>query len=347
MFDYPITHMFFRFLTCLLLPATLFAATLRVNNAPYAQADYAGIQAAIDAAADGDTLLIEGSSVSYSGFSLVNKRLNLIGPGYELSDNLGTPFNKLGAIVQGGTSSVRTASPPGSADGSLVMGIEFRSELMVDRAATVTVSRCYFNSSSRLSIDASGTVVTQCVSIGSSPFSFLGSSMDVRIENCLLPNHSPMFFTNLVASFRNNLLAGLSGGSPAAYTFENNIFLNPVSGVFDRATFRNNLFQSSVPTGINGTGNLSYSVRTDLMANFDNTNASFDGRYQLKAPFPLVFTAAHYAGTDGTHIGPFGGANPYILSGVPPLPSIDELSAPRQAAPGSSLLIRVKVGQRP
>jgi hypothetical protein len=335
----------------LLLSAPLLAATLRVNNFASAQAEHLTIQSAVDAAADGDTLLIEGSSTAYAPFTVLNKRLNLIGPGYELTDNLGTPANKLGAIVQGGTSYIRTSpGSPGSATGTLVAGLEFRSELMLDNCANVLVSRCYINGnySARLSIGAPGTVVSQCFFGGSSPTNLLSQAADLRIENCLLPN---AFFawssSSPAVTLRNNLLYGLGGSTSAALTVENNIFINSVSGAFDRATFRNNLFPGNIPTGITGSGNLTYSSQLDLMANINNSASSFDGRYQLQAPSPQLYTAAHYAGTDGTHIGPFGGANPYILSGIPPLPTIDELSAPRFAAPGSSLTIRVKVSQRP
>ena len=335
----------------LLLATPLFAATLRVNNFAPAQADYTTIQSAIDAAADGDTLLIEGSSTTYAAFTVLNKRLNLIGPGYELSDNLGTPANKLGAIVQGSTSYIRsTSGGPGSATGTLVTGLEFRSELLLDNAASVLVSRCYFNGNfgARLSIGAPATVVSQCFLGGSSPLNLFPQMADLRIENSLLPN---VFFSwptpAPTVTLRNNLLYSLGSGTSAALTVENNLFLNTISGTFDRATFRNNLFLGSIPGSINGSGNLTYSSQTDLMANINNSAASFDGRYQLQAQSPQLYTAAHYAGTDGTHIGPFGGANPYILSGIPPLPTIDEFSAPRFAAPGSSITVRVKVSQRP
>ena len=340
----------FSFLACLLVSAPLVAATLRVNNFPAAQAEHLTIQSAIDAAEDGDTLLIEGSSTVYASFSVQNKRLNLIGPGYELADNLGTPANKLGAIVQGGPSSIRTSSAAsGSAAGTLVAGLEFRSELSLESAANLLISRCYINGSAsgRLVINSPATVISQCFLAGSSPLSASGPQMaDLRIENCLMPN-AYLSWSSSTVTLRNSLLYSMSGSSSGSLSAENNIFLSSFSGPFDRFTFRNNLFYGNLPSGISGSGNMSYSSQNDLMANINNSAASFDGRYQLQAYGSQLFTAAHYAGTDGTHIGPFGGANPYILSGIPPLPTIDEVSAPRFAAPGAPLSVRVKVSQRP
>ena len=187
----------------------------------------------------------------------------------------------------------------------------------------------------------------------SSSLIYLSSnSTGLRIENCLMPQAS--FYTSgssnsTILYLRNNLFGSLSESSSTSVAADNNIFLNSVSP-YPGSTYRNNIFPSSVPSNLNGSGNLGNVTLSTVMPAYQNSSASFDGRYKLALTPPPTggpTNPALNAGTDGTHIGPFGGPNPYILSGVPPLPSIDELSVPSFAAPGSTLTIRVKVSERP
>ena len=64
------------------------AATLLVDNNPHHQADYTTLQAAIDAASAGDTILVgpSYSNTSY-GAGLVEKQLFIYGTGYLLKEN--------------------------------------------------------------------------------------------------------------------------------------------------------------------------------------------------------------------------------------------------------------------
>ena len=336
------------FLILLVIPALLHAATLRVNNGPDTSPDYTTIQSAINAAVDGDTLLIEGSVTTYAAFTVTNKRLNIIGPGFSLAGNLGTPTNKLGAIIASGPSGsiIRTVSTSGgSANGSLVMGLEFQSGLIVEGSANVTIARCYFSSNVRADIDGPNCMVIQCFFAGSGSVEPKSLASGLRVENCIMPNSSFRSLNSVSGIVvRNNLLAGFDAASfsSPAITIDNNIF---TSGPFSSPSlvFRNNLFPSSTPPNLIGSGNLVYSNLTALMPAYNGSGASFDSRYRLGAAPNLALNA----GTDGTHIGPFGGANPYVLSGIPPLPTIDELSVPQFAAPGTNLNIRVKVSERP
>ena len=59
---------------------------IRVNNNPAADPDYATLQAANDAASNGDTIYVEGSPTDYDGAD-ISKKLVIIGPGYFLTDN--------------------------------------------------------------------------------------------------------------------------------------------------------------------------------------------------------------------------------------------------------------------
>ncbi len=73
---------------------------------------------------------------------------------------------------------------------------------------------------------------------------------------------------------------------------------------------------------------------TSMSAVFTQTGST-DGKYQLKAGSPAIGYA--YGGGD---CGPFGGASPYVLSGMPNIPAIYELLVP--GAGGSNLNITIK-----
>lgn len=341
------------FLVTLLIGLPLFAATLRVNNAPGTSPDHATIQAAINAASDGDTILIEGSASTYAGFTLTNKRLNLIGPGHNLAANPGTPANKLGAVIAVSSSSIQTTtSQAGTADGTLVMGLEFLSELRLESCANVTVSRCAFNSQSgsgRLYLNGPTNLVSQSLFRGTSPLSWgVNNTSGNRIENCIIADGSLSVGSSASLLYlRNNILFGVSAASGTAIQADNNLFLG-TSVPTSNAIYRNNFFPSALNPNLVGSGNVGSVNFSAVMPAYQSSSASPDGRYQLSTGIsPLPANPALNAGTDGTHVGPFGGPNPYVLSGVPPLPTIDEISAPQFAAPGSSLTIRVKVGARP
>lgn len=54
-----------------------------------------------------------------------------------------------------------------------------------------------------------------------------------------------------------------------------------------------------------------------------STNNSTDGQWQLLANSP-----AKSAGSDGSDCGMFGGATPYQLSGLPPIPVVYDIIGP-------------------
>ncbi|HEX3167516.1 MAG TPA: hypothetical protein VHQ93_14700 [Chitinophagaceae bacterium] len=77
---------FLFFLTCLCV--NVFATVRTVNNNPNSLAQYNTIQAAVDAAVNGDTIYIHGSNISYGSVTVSNKRLIFIGPGWSPLRNI-------------------------------------------------------------------------------------------------------------------------------------------------------------------------------------------------------------------------------------------------------------------
>lgn len=86
-------------ITVLLLAVSYANAIIRtVSNTPSTLAQFNTIQAAITASSSGDTIYVHGSPNAYGAFTITNKQLVIIGPGWAPNKNL--PF---AAIVPGFT----------------------------------------------------------------------------------------------------------------------------------------------------------------------------------------------------------------------------------------------------
>lgn len=97
--------------------------------------------------------------------------------------------------------------------------------------------------------------------------------------------------------------------------------------------------------------NLSHNIANNSLFGSENNNQtnvpiseifivsnSQDGKYQIKEG-----GAADGKGRDGVDIGPFGGAKPYKLSGLPDIPVIYQLSTGGVANSAGKLPITIKV----
>ena len=62
------------------------ATVLRVSNVSGSTAPYSTVQAALDAAQEGDTIMLDASGTDY-GKITITKRIALIGPGFWLQNN--------------------------------------------------------------------------------------------------------------------------------------------------------------------------------------------------------------------------------------------------------------------
>src|SRR5690554_3302449 len=102
----------------LLIFSSSHAANWRVNNSPGIDADFTTLQAAHDAASEGDSIYVEGSLTNYDNNGTVNisKQIVIIGPGYFLGQN---PFTQ--AIKT--TANFNVIIFATGAEGSSIMGL--------------------------------------------------------------------------------------------------------------------------------------------------------------------------------------------------------------------------------
>lgn len=314
---------------CQLIVTSSQAKVWRVNNNAGVSADFAQIWTAVQSSAvqNDDTLYIEGSATGYT-FAQVSKRLVFIGPGYLLSGANGNPglqwnpnpahANELhldslasGSTFLGFSAYIRTSSD--------VDNLKFiRCSFFVDPLFTVA------NSS------ANNWVINKCAFGGNFPY---------RYENIAITNslalYSGITISNAINGLiRNNVFA--NSFSVANSYVSNNIFLNAFSAV--NSSVKYNIATGNVlPAGNNNIVNV---PQADLFVG----TGSDDGRYQLKAGSPAIGAGEPINGVT-PDIGAFGTADPYRLSGIPPIPTIYNLTVPA-AIPATATSITVTFSTR-
>ena len=187
------------FLFIFLLTAEMSTATAATINVPD---DQLTIQAAIDAASDGDTIIVAAGD--YAGFTL-NKAVTIQGP------NAGTAG---AAGTRGAEARIINATISITADGALIDGIEvFRDNADATRGILLQAAATIRNSVFRRDTATTGTVVRGIeVAVGTSGFTvennlFTGNPDGGLFgghrtwNNCIYSNISP---DNITASISNN-----------------------------------------------------------------------------------------------------------------------------------------------
>ncbi|MDW3192401.1 MAG: hypothetical protein R8G66_08550 [Cytophagales bacterium] len=320
-----------------------FAGTWRVNNTDNS-ADFVSIQAAINNmtdVADGDTLFVEGSAFVYSGFTL-NRLLYIIGPGYRLSENPQTGTLASVAVIDG------TAEFVSGSEGSVFSGFVFDDDNSTDDITyvngvnNITIMRCYQTFAININSSVQNIIIVQ---------NYFEDDA-IRIDNLSEDFFQGVIFDNNIV--RNDFNRSTDASAPRTFaSVDNNIFLEDV--VVTTATFRNNIWDPlggsasiNITSGIiennlffnsqlgTENGNMGFTDNTTVFG--DRTGRSFDEQWALDDG-----STFKNSGTDGTDPGPFGGSNPYVLSGVPPLPVIYEINTSGFGNQENGLPVEIKV----
>lgn len=309
--------------TCL---QTIHAKTWRVNNQPGINADFSNIVNAIASSnvLAGDTLYIEGTSISYPLTNL-NKRLVFIGPGYFLSgtgSNPGLQYNEQSAKV--------TFTIDSLASGSEFYGIQgnFYMNTNADNFKFIRSHVSFYQNNSIANSKSVDLEFRQCFLT----VSYSSILENLKITNCIVANlQLSSVFNGLI---RNNTFAG-----PCAIQnsyVANNIFISSVS--FTNCSVKNNLsIANNLPAGNNN--QVSIPVAS-LIVN----NGSNDSKYILTANSPAK-SAGETINGETPDAGAFGTGDPYRLSGIPPIPSIYNLQAPA-SVPATATVMTVVISTR-
>lgn len=162
----------------------------------------------------------------------------------------------------------------------------------------------------------------------------MSNNPTLRIGNCITATHNGVngiFIRNnfLQAHNLNNMKQALELGSGFSGVVENNVIFGNMT--VHNCTFANNIlrdgsFTSSNSLILHNIGNsMQFGNEDGNQSNVNINNVfvgvgSTDGRWQLKEGSPAIGT-----GVNGEDCGMFGGFRPYVLSGIPAIPSIYRL----------------------
>jgi hypothetical protein len=319
------------------------------SNAGSTAKDFTNLQAAHDGATAGDTLYLIGSPVNYITTKVtVTKRLVIIGPGYFLSQNADTQANVASAYLNNTAVGIceELEFATGS-EGSVLMGIEIIGRLIIN-ANNILIKRNH--------ISQEGACNLTMVTINGSNVLFTQNFVDGNLNQSI-----PLIEVTAGKSgilIGNNYLfhscfgcgPALALSSPATSSLEvsSNIFVGGFN--IANAIVQNNFFNTDNPFTASaslvrnnihtngylpaGNGNINSS---SLGLRFVDTGST-DGRWKLKATSPGLG-----AGFGGVDVGIFGGPEPYVLSGIPPIPTIYFLTAPAIGEKNTGLPVQIKV----
>ncbi len=322
-------------LFCLLLNTQDADAKIwRVNNNNGVQADFTTLDAAHAGASSGDTLHLEGSPNTYGGTTLT-KKLFIVGPGYYLDQHPQTQAFAQSAKVDRIDINV-------GAEGSVLMGLDFRGSTIYVYCSDIIFRRNRFFSTSGTNEDHAGGLISinyhsnngniavnnivisqnfgvkvdvNRASTGiliTNNFMDMGSAYGEQTAGAILTLHS-----SAIALVQNNIFRR---GKVTANNsnFTNNIMVN---GFFEGT---GNLVSNNLASGTqfgSANGNLQ---NVDMSTVFigSGTGVSIDGQWKLKVGSPAI--GAGYGSTSAKPVdaGIFSGNTPYVLAGQPSMPAI-------------------------
>lgn len=331
-----------KILFLLLISVGVFGQTVhRVTNGM-------NLQTVIDNAVSGDVIMVEAGV--YGNIN-INKKLTIIGRGYFLNNS--NSVNDGNAII--GNCII---SAVGTIFQSLICGsIKVNTDnvlVLRNKCTKITIGGDV--ATGEASFQANNVVIQQNYS---SYISIHGQSINFKVSNNIFYGQGNTSGFTIGSSgyglFKNNTFLtigyyyGYYGNGAMNYTntaFINNIFPSILNNQGSNTNFmihvipnviENNLF-SDTYTNVSNTNKFSIPLNTCFIAYSSNpNNLQEDARYQLAPNSP-----ARGAGEGGTDCGAFGGDDPYVLSGIPSIPSIYQLTVPSQVPQNGTLNIQIK-----
>lgn len=328
------------------------AGTITVSNNPNSPGQYTDIQTAANNANDGDTLLVAGSPTQYSGATITDKEIHIVGIGY--NPNKQTPYptsiNTMYLGVMDNTFNANGSSIEGCDIFSLTTEGNWSSAISIDMLA---IRRCSITSFA------------------------IGDYLSNLIVHNNIIGEIGCNGVNTTGIIVNNNIITTQFSNPQNVTMTNNLFIAPSGSVFtgsflNNCLIANNIFYGISPYATNATfctfnNNLSYNTSNDNFytlstntgsGNFVGQDPNFvsesDYTYQdtddfnVNAGSPVI-----NAGTDGTDLGIYGGligweeggtsGSGFMYSQEPQFPQVNQMNIQNSVIPvNGTLNVQVK-----
>ncbi len=331
-------------LISLLSISTTAQTTLILDNNSDDPLHYKTFAEAIEAAAAGSTILVHGSGVGYGDIT-IDKAVKIIGPGFYIGENPGTEnmstatakFKAVNVSIDGG--------------GAFLSGLRIEGICAIKGNATV-IQR---NQIRAVKIDNSNDVIIGqnhiysyikgCDGAGSEigALHITGDSNNIMVHNNYLQGSGACSWDDPLSveasptatiTFKNNIF--IYGGSYSNSVFENNIIIagdTPNIGDNNNNIYHNNVFLGDKP-GLVGVNNNITNAGT--FENIFTNEGKTLTKYTIRDD-----SVAKGAGRDGTDAGIFGGAEPFVPSGIPGIPTVYSIETKTNVI-GDKLDIKVK-----
>lgn len=314
-------------LSAMCMAMTAQATVLRVSNVPNSGAPYTTIPAALEAAVAGDTIMVDGSPDKYfektgTGSSLIiNVPIVLMGPGYLLTQN---------NVQSNGDQTVNISAYvtiSSEAAGTIIQGINFTGGSIDVQAPNVVITRCKIDSELDIATAATNFVLHQ---------NLISDVVGRTNYNNYVAYNAQV--TNNIFMTRNNSTYGIVkcfNESTIAY----NIFTKKAAAddstpfyKIQGCTVENNIFFGAEKTFDNNT----------LL---DNYWGGEDSPYE-DCTTDLEVRDAYTAGIGNELMGrgAFSGDDPYVISGIPAGPVIQDITVPSTVEQGGTLNVTIKLG---
>jgi len=312
----------------LMMSFTQLSATVwRVNGTPNSSAHYLTLQAAHDAATtlDGDTLYLEGSMFSTGGISCY-KKLCIIGSGYFLDQNPETQHNKYPSTIDGYIYYYSSSS------GSKLMGCTVPYSVYL-YASNITFERNHFPSTYSIYQQSGNLSNIRIIdNYFSGAYYYPSLAFGSPITDVLISNNYFYGYITTNANFSGMVMNNIFYTTVDLYNSNviNNISMGSSATLTNCIVAYNIGTSTQFPAGNNNQQNVPL---VDLFVGL--TGNSTDGQWQLKPGSPAIG-----AGEGGVDCGIFGGAYPYVLSGLPAIPAIYFFDAP--SLPSGTINVTIK-----
>lgn len=296
------------------------AKILRVNNTTGSGAPYTKVDDAVADAVAGDTIMLDGAKASYGNIT-INKKLVLLGPGYWRSENGVTGQGESDATM--GTITINSA-----AQGTVIRGLNL--EYIKVNANNVVINRCHVWNGINL-ISGIGNTADNCV-----VHQNLIAGNIQGYSNAIYTNFTQIT-NNIFTTRRNNVIRYINEGYIAYNTFtcsKPDQYDKQIADIKGCTLTKNILIgNEDIIDGNSYVDNYMSAGWNITLYNHQNTDLTIKNE-QLSDE-----DAAAIAGK-----GAFNGDDPYVISGIPAGPVIQDVTVPASVEQGNNLNITIKLG---
>ncbi|MBQ9641006.1 MAG: hypothetical protein IJV06_05555 [Bacteroidaceae bacterium] len=302
---------------------------LRVSNLEGSSAPYPTIGEAMGAAADGDTIMVDGSNLSYGSLKgdddAIKKRVVIMGPGYWLTENEKTDIGAASAIIDDAEI---------YADEVQICGMYIDGKLTID-ANKVVVNRCRIQQGIKVTIHHENIIIHQNAISGGITGDRWNNSNGifppvVAIDNVQITNN--IFMDDPSGSGRTGAVSNFNESVIANNTWTESLYGGYcVSGV-ENSTIKNNIMYRNMCDN-----------RCDGSTSTNNIGLDYDVQALQSITTDLDVQNNEILKTNNS-IGAFAGDDPYVISGIPTGTVIEDLVIPASVREGEKLNITIKLG---